>query len=74
MTAPPTPAAGLSILRDVRWKRSSLCGAGNCVEVAHSQGSYLVRDTKIGGEQHLIFDADEWRAFVAGVKAGEFDA
>jgi hypothetical protein len=32
-----------------------------------------VRDSKNPDGSRLIFSHDEWRAFVAGVRAGEFD-
>jgi hypothetical protein len=58
------------------WRRSSLCGAhGSCVEVAHTpDGRYAVRmgNAPASGPV-LFFTQDEWDAFVAGVKAGEFD-
>lgn len=56
------------------FKISSFCNFGNCVEVGRADdGAVLVRDTKDRALQELAFTADEWRAFVAGVKAGEFD-
>ena len=56
------------------FKTSSFCNFGNCVEVGRSaDGAVLVRDTKDRAQQTLAFTADEWTAFVAGVKAGEFD-
>ena len=44
-----------------------------CVEVALQASAVGVRDSKnrLGGTLH--FTPDEWNAFVAGVKAGEFD-
>ncbi len=36
-------------------------------------GAVLVRDTKDRAQQALAFTDEEWVAFVAGVKAGEFD-
>jgi hypothetical protein len=36
-------------------------------------GGWAVRDSKNPGGPKLAFAADEWRAFTAGVKAGEFD-
>ena len=33
----------------------------------------MVRDTKDRAQQALTFTDEEWVAFVAGVKAGEFD-
>jgi hypothetical protein len=37
-------------------------------------GGRLVRDTKDGGHGPVLrYTAAEWQAFIAGVKAGEFD-
>jgi Domain of unknown function (DUF397) len=54
---------------------SSFCSFGNCVEVGRSadDGVVLVRDTKDRAQEALSFTDEEWTAFVAGVKAGEFD-
>ena len=50
------------------------CIGGNCVQVGMSvDGLVHVADTKDGAAAPLAFSADEWTAFVAGVKAGEFD-
>jgi hypothetical protein len=54
--------------------RSSFCQHGNCVEVAASpEGEIAVRDAKNTQMGALHYTADEWLAFVRGVKAGEFD-
>jgi hypothetical protein len=53
---------------------SSYCTNGGCVEVAfRPDGTVAVRDGKARDQLPHLFTADEWRAFVAGVKAGEFD-
>jgi Domain of unknown function (DUF397) len=53
---------------------SSFCSFGNCVEVGRtSDGDVLVRDSKHRSQEALAFTPEEWTAFVAGVKAGEFD-
>lgn len=57
------------------FRTSSFCTVGGCVEVGQApDGSVVVRDSK---DPHraaeLVFDRAEWAAFVAGVKAGEFD-
>lgn len=58
----------------IDFRISSYCSVGGCVAVGRSSdGAVLVRDTKAPEQQPLVFDAEEWRAFVAGVKAGEFD-
>lgn len=59
----------------IRFKVSSHCNFGNCVEVGQgSDGSIVVRDTKDADRRiSLEFTDEEWAAFIAGVKAGEFD-
>jgi Domain of unknown function (DUF397) len=59
---------------DVSWRQSSFCLGSGCVEVAVSDDCVGVRDSKVSGGAALSFDREEWRVFVAGVKAGEFDA
>jgi hypothetical protein len=63
---------------DLVWRKSSFSGengnGGNCVEVAFlPQGGVAVRDTKDRSRAPHRFTAAEWDAFVAGVRAGEFD-
>lgn len=60
----------------VRWVKSTYSGSGDtCVEVARrADGSVLVRDSKIGEHSPILtFGRDEWAAFLAGVRDGEFD-
>jgi hypothetical protein len=61
----------------VTWRKSSFSGAngGNCVEVGQvGDGAVLVRDTKDRGHGPVVrYSQAEWRAFVAGVRNGEFD-
>lgn len=45
----------------------------NCVEVAAGADAVAVRDSKDLDGPVLSFTRDEWSAFLAGVKAGEFD-
>ena len=44
-----------------------------CVEVALVEGGAAVRDSKDPASPVLRFTAREWEAFLAGVRAGEFD-
>ena len=63
-------------LADAQWRKSSFSGGnGNsCVEVAFlSEGDVAVRDTKNRTLPAHRYTAAEWEAFVAGVRAGEFD-
>lgn len=56
------------------WRRSSSCSQDSCVEVADfPDGGVAVRDGKEPTSSPvLVFTAQEWEAFVVGVKAGEF--
>lgn len=56
------------------WQISSYCSEQNgCVEVAQVGDTYAVRDRKDPHGAALVFDQAEWKAFINGVKAGEFD-
>jgi hypothetical protein len=63
-------------LADARWRKSSFSGGNeaSCVEVAFlAGGEVAVRDTKDRSQPTHRFTAAEWDAFLAGVRAGEFD-
>lgn len=50
------------------------CNNSACVQVAHLAGGMVaIRDSKDTAKEAHIFDREEWAAFVAGVKAGDFD-
>lgn len=60
------------------WRKSSFSGGGTddngCVEVAFlPDGGVALRDTKNRELPAHRYTAAEWDAFVAGVRAGEFD-
>lgn len=55
------------------WRKSSASGTGDCVEVAFSNELVLVRDSKQRLPHILQFTFSEWRAFLSGAQAGEFD-
>jgi len=56
-----------------RWRKSTYSADAACVEVAKDGGFIGVRDTKDGSQGPiLVFDEREWRAFLAGVRSGEF--
>jgi hypothetical protein len=59
----------------IEYRTSSFCSLGDCVEIGRSTaGEFLVRDSKDRAQPSLVFTREEWAAFVAGVKNGEFDA
>jgi hypothetical protein len=67
----PTPSG-------VAWRKSSFSqgngGGDACVEVAFlPDGGVAVRDTKDRTLSPHRYPAREWDAFLAGVRAGEFD-
>ncbi|BAL87321.1 hypothetical protein AMIS_21010 [Actinoplanes missouriensis 431] len=57
---------------DLPWLKSSRCGTSTCVEVARDGDRILLRDSKNPDVAPLAFTEEEWRAFAAGVEAGEF--
>lgn len=57
------------------WRKSSRSSdnGGQCVEVAMNlPGVVGVRDSKDPDGPKLIFTPAEWRAFIAGLKSGDF--
>lgn len=65
-------------LTRAQWRTSSFSGDGqndnSCVEVAFLPAdSVAVRDTKDRGLAPHVHTARGWRAFVAAVRAGQFD-
>jgi hypothetical protein len=63
-------------LTGAQWHKSSFSGGNSngCVEVAFlADGGVAVRDTKDRTLPPHRYTAAEWAAFVAGVRAGEFD-
>ena len=61
-------------LSAARWIRSRACSSDGCVEVAQfADGTVALRDSKDVRKTAHVFDREEWSAFIAGVKNGEFD-
>ena len=61
-------------LTDVHWIKSQRCSADGCVEVADLPGGQVaLRDSKNVSQAAHVFSREEWVAFIAGVKDGEFD-
>lgn len=59
------------------WQKSTFSSYnGSCFEIARLVSDRVgVRDTKDNGSGPvLIFNQNEWSAFLAGVRAGEFDS
>ena len=67
----------MSIYPDVsegpHWRTSRTCDGGACVGVAR-QGEFIVVGNTANPEAPVSrFTAQEWSAFLAGVKLGDFD-
>jgi Domain of unknown function (DUF397) len=63
-------------LSSAQWKKSSHSGnnGGQCVEVASNlPGIVAVRDSKDPAGPALTFTAGQWRSFLAGTGAGDFE-
>lgn len=55
------------------WRKSSKSGDGSCVEIRMGPDHVDVRDTKNRNGAILRFSHAEWRAFLGGVRLGEFE-
>jgi hypothetical protein len=57
----------------LNWRRSSQCSSDACVEVAILDNQVFVRGLKNIDNKTLVFDGDEWKAFLAGARNYEFE-
>lgn len=60
-------------LSHVVWRKSTRSNNSGCVEVAFVDRRVAVRDSKDRRGPVLVFNADEWKVFIAGVQDGAFD-
>lgn len=58
---------------ELDWRVSRTCESGACVAVARHGESVFIGNTNNPDSPVSEFTADEWREFIAGVKAGHFD-
>ena len=56
----------------LHWRRSTKCDSDTCVEIAILDNKAYLRNPKDAGP-YLVFDAEEWRSFLAGARDHEFD-
>jgi hypothetical protein len=68
-----TSKGSRSDLGDIQWRAPSFSAGGNCFTVGEYGDLIAVRDSKDPEGGTLFFTRSEMAAFVAGVKAGEFD-
>lgn len=58
----------------VTWKKAQASLSGECVEAAGlPAGGVALRNSRHPDGPALVFTDAEWRAFLAGAKADEFD-
>lgn len=55
------------------FRTSSMCSSGCCVGVAIKTDAVYVANTTTSDSPITRFTHEEWKAFVAGVKNGEFE-
>jgi len=55
------------------WRRAGRCEGGQCLEVGTVGEFVVVRKSADSSGTYVTVSRDEWCAFVAGVKDGEFD-
>jgi Domain of unknown function (DUF397) len=54
-----------------RWRKSSRCAHGDCIEVASHASRVAVRDSQDNASgPNLVFAPAQWRSFIKGVKNG----
>ena len=61
------------MIHDLKWRKSTFSGDYNCVTVADRGDRIAVRDSKRPEDGMLLVTRAEMAAWLAGIKAGEFD-
>jgi Domain of unknown function (DUF397) len=60
-------------LSNLSWNVARRCEAANCVMIATNGAEFFIGDSKSPEGLVLTYTRDEWKAFVSGVKEGDFD-
>jgi Domain of unknown function (DUF397) len=58
---------------EATWRTAGRCEGGQCLEIGTLGEFVIVRNSADPGQACVTMSRTEWRAFVAGVKNGEFD-
>lgn len=56
-----------------KWRTSSRCSSGGCVEVKVTEKAVLVRNSTDPQAGELVIPTTMWRDLVATIKTGELD-
>jgi uncharacterized protein DUF397 len=70
------PATIAGVFPGGAWEAAEFCGpnGGNCVEVnLGMRGLVGLRDSKLATGPVLVFDDEEWSAFLQAARSGQFD-
>jgi len=57
----------------MEWIKSSYCDANSCAEMATDGPDVIYLRNSREPDKMVAFSGDEWRDFIAGARAGEFD-
>jgi hypothetical protein len=55
------------------WRKATASGNNGCVEITDTAAHVWVRDSKDRQGPVLVFTRQEWTAFLAGARNGEFE-
>ncbi|GHJ45532.1 hypothetical protein Cs7R123_28740 [Catellatospora sp. TT07R-123] len=62
----------MTLVSGAAWRKSRRCESAACVEVASTPAAVGVRNST-RPQTSVVVSAEAFRAFIAGVKQGEFD-
>jgi hypothetical protein len=65
---------GGKIASEPTWHTGKQCDTGACVEIGTLGESVLIRSSADPAGPVVKLSREEWRAFVAGLKDGDFDS
>lgn len=65
--------AELTGLGCAQWRKSTVSGTGNCVEIAFTGRAVSVRDSNAPSRPVISFPPSAWVTFLVRVRHGKFD-
>lgn len=62
------------VVTNLNWRKSARSiNAGNCTEVASTEGAVLVKDSQDPNSLQLKYSTATWRTFIHAARTGNFD-